>query len=59
MNYTLQFVQPESRLSTIKNIYNGLVPGGARVLIEKVKSEVPELNKTFPMASTEQTNPPL
>ena len=47
MNYTLQFVQPESRLSIIKNIYNGLVPGGALVLIEKVKSEVPELNKTF------------
>ena len=47
MNYTLQFIQPESRLSTIKNIYNGLVPGGALVLIEKVKSEVPELSKTF------------
>ena len=47
MNYTLQFVQPENRLSTIKNIYNGLVPGGGMILIEKVKSEVPELNKTF------------
>ena len=46
-NYTLQFVQPENRLSTIKNIYNGLVPGGGMILIEKVKSEVPELNKTF------------
>jgi len=47
MNYTLQFVQPANRISILKNIYNGLVPGGSLVLIEKVKSEVPELNKTF------------
>jgi len=47
MNYTLQFVQPEYRISILKNIFNGLVPGGSLVLIEKVKSEVPEVNKTF------------
>lgn len=47
MNYTLQFVQPDNRTAILKNIYNGLVPKGSLVLIEKVKSEVPELNQTF------------
>lgn len=47
MNYTLQFIQPSNRISILKNIYNGLVSGGSLVLIEKVKSEVPEVNKTF------------
>ena len=47
MNYTLQFAQPENRVPVMQNIYNGLIPGGSLVLIEKVKSEVPELNNTF------------
>ena len=47
LNYTLQFVQPENRVSILKNIYNGLIPGGSLVLIEKIKNEVPELNNTF------------
>ena len=47
LNYTLQFVQPENRVSVLQNIYNGLIPGGSLVLIEKVKSDVPELNNTF------------
>ena len=47
LNYTLQFVQPENRDSVLQNIYNGLISGGSLVLIEKVKSEVPELNNTF------------
>ena len=47
LNYTLQFVQPENRVPVLQNIYNGLIPGGSLVLIEKIKSEVPELNNTF------------
>ncbi len=47
LNYTLQFVQPENRIPVLQKIYNGLIPGGSLVLIEKVKSEVPELNNTF------------
>ena len=47
LNYTLQFVQPENRVSALQNIYSGLIPGGSLVLIEKVKSEVPDLNNTF------------
>ena len=47
MNYTLQFVRPENRVPVLQNIYNGLIPGGSLVLIEKVKSEVPKLNNTF------------
>ena len=47
LNYTLQFVQPENRAPVLQNIFNGLTPGGSLVLIEKVKSEVPELNNTF------------
>ena len=47
LNYTLQFVQPENRVSVLQNIYSGLIPGGSLVLIEKVKSEVPDLNNTF------------
>ena len=47
MNYTLQFVLPEHRIALLKNIFEGLVPGGSLVLIEKIKSDIPELNETF------------
>lgn len=47
MNYTLQFVQPANRKIILETIYNGLVPGGSLVLIEKVESKIPHLNKTF------------
>jgi tRNA (cmo5U34)-methyltransferase len=47
MNYTMQFVLPENRAQLLKNIYAGLVPGGSLVLIEKIKSVVPELDRTF------------
>lgn len=47
MNYTLQFVLPEHRISLLKNICQGLVPGGSLVLIEKVNSAIPSLNETF------------
>ncbi len=47
MNYTLQFVLPERRVPLLKNIFEGLVPGGSLVLIEKIKSGIPELDRTF------------
>ena len=47
MNYTLQFLLPENRVSLLKNIFDGLVPGGSLVLIEKIKSQVPEMDRTF------------
>jgi tRNA (cmo5U34)-methyltransferase len=47
MNYTLQFVQPDNRPAILKSIYDGLIPGGSLILIEKVKSAISDLNKTF------------
>jgi len=47
MNYTLQFVLPENRVLLLKNIYEGLLPGGSLVLIEKIKSGIPALDRTF------------
>ena len=36
MNFTLQFIEQSQRLSIIKKIYDGLKPGGALVLSEKI-----------------------
>jgi tRNA (cmo5U34)-methyltransferase len=47
MNYTLQFVKSDNRRPLLKSIYDGLVSGGSLILIEKVKSEIPDLNETF------------
>ena len=47
MNYTLQFVLPENRLPLLKNISENLVPGGSLILIEKIKSDISELDQTF------------
>ncbi len=47
MNYTLQFVKLDNRPTLLKSIYGGLVSGGSLILIEKVKSEIPDLNQTF------------
>ncbi|MEL0629290.1 carboxy-S-adenosyl-L-methionine synthase CmoA [Psychromonas aquatilis] len=35
LNFTLQFLTPEKRLSLLTNIYNGLLPGGVLILSEK------------------------
>lgn len=35
LNFTLQFLTPEKRLSLLTHIYNGLLPGGVLVLSEK------------------------
>ncbi|MBT5028571.1 MAG: carboxy-S-adenosyl-L-methionine synthase CmoA [Nitrospinaceae bacterium] len=47
MNYTLQFVLPENREAFLKNIYQGLLPGGSLILIEKIKNAIPDLDRTF------------
>ncbi len=47
MNYTLQFVKLDNRPNLLQSIYNGLVSDGSLILIEKVKSEISDLNKTF------------
>ena len=44
MNYTLQFIAPESRLSLLHRIYEGMKPGGILVLSEKLRLEDDTLN---------------
>jgi len=39
LNFTLQFLAPENRLQLLKNIWQGLNPGGALVLSEKFSFE--------------------
>jgi len=39
LNYTLQFVPPEQRAQMIQTIYDGLRPGGALILSEKIVFE--------------------
>ena len=36
LNFTLQFIKPEWRLSLLRQIYQGLLPGGILVLSEKI-----------------------
>ena len=36
LNFTLQFISPHERLPLLKRIYDGLVPGGALVISEKI-----------------------
>jgi len=47
MNYTLQFLPPERRLSLARKIFHGLNDGGLLILIEKVKSDNLKFNQTF------------
>ena len=47
MNYTLQFVKQDNRPTLLKSIYDGLVSGGSLILIEKVKSEISDLDQSF------------
>ena len=47
MNYTLQFILPDRRIHLLRDIFAGMVPGGSLVLIEKIKSGVPELDRTL------------
>jgi tRNA (cmo5U34)-methyltransferase len=47
MNYTLQFVAPDNRIPLLSNIRKGILQGGTLILIEKIKSENPVLDKSF------------
>ena len=47
LNFTLQFVPPEERSLLIKTIYDGMLPGGALVLSEKVIQEDKQLETLF------------
>lgn len=43
LNFTMQFLAPEDRIKLIKNIYQGLKPGGILVLSEKLNFEDDEI----------------
>ena len=45
--FALCFSPSKVQNSLLKRIYNALVPGGSLILIEKIKSKIPDLNKTF------------
>ena len=47
MNFTLQFVPMDARDDVIRNIYHGLVPGGALVLSEKIKFDDAKTNQAL------------
>jgi tRNA (cmo5U34)-methyltransferase len=42
LNFTLQFLTPEKRLSLLKNIYQGLLSGGVLILSEKFLFDDPK-----------------
>lgn len=44
---TLQFVRPIHREQLIKNIYDGLNPGGVLILVEKILAEESNFNRDF------------
>ena len=44
LNFTLQFIAKEQRIELLKNIYNGLAPGGILILSEKLHFEDEHLN---------------
>ena len=47
MLLTLMFVHPVHRRDGLSAIYQGLNPGGALILVEKVVCDSPELNRQF------------
>jgi tRNA (cmo5U34)-methyltransferase len=44
---TLQFVRPIYREQVLKNIFDGLNPGGVLILVEKILAEESEFNRDF------------
>lgn len=44
---TLQFVRPINRESLLKTIFDGIVPGGALIVIEKILAEDSAFNRDF------------
>jgi len=47
MNYTLQFIPRELRLSILKKIYNSLQKGGVFIMSEKIKPECFNVHELF------------
>ncbi|WP_312669789.1 carboxy-S-adenosyl-L-methionine synthase CmoA [Pseudescherichia sp.] len=47
MILTLMFVRPMHRRGLLSSIYEGLNPGGALILVEKVVCDSPDLNRRF------------
>lgn len=50
LNFTLQFLPPEERLTMLQNIYRGMLPGGVLILSEKIclsKAESQQFNETM------------
>lgn len=47
MCLTLQFVRPLKRHNLVQQVYNGLLPGGVLILVEKVISEDSAFNRNF------------
>jgi len=47
LNFTLQFIEPAQRLPLLRKIYDGLLPGGALVLSEKIRFADPAEQERF------------
>lgn len=47
LNFTLQFIPLEDRLTLIKRIYQGMLPGGVLLVSEKIRIEDTQLNDLF------------
>jgi tRNA (cmo5U34)-methyltransferase len=47
MTWTLQFVRPLKRDEIIKSIYDGLVPGGVFICVEKILTNSSDMNRFF------------
>lgn len=47
LNFTLQFLSPEERLSMLSTIYHGLLPGGVLVLSEKICFDDPNKQQVY------------
>jgi tRNA (cmo5U34)-methyltransferase len=47
MNYTLQFIPPDKRVEVVRRILKGLNPDGLLLMIEKVTSGNPKLDRAY------------
>ena len=47
LNLTIQFIAPEKRDAIVKELYNGLVPGGVLLLTEKITSHAEEIRGLY------------
>ena len=45
LNFTLQFIAPDQRKTLLQNIYQGMNPGGALILSEKIVFENDDAQK--------------